>query len=142
MGLLLGQAARPASSPDRQCPRLLLPVLEDVRRFSSRITPKSTLRNSCCPFLNVTLFRSSPILPSPDLNAIEHAWTLLKRQLRADYPDLINYPGGPEKVKAKLAEVLPLCWEKIPPKQFEALWRSMPSRVQAVIDAKGWYTRY
>jgi len=67
---------------------------------------------------------------------------LLKQHLRADYPDLIDYPGGTEKVKAKLAEVLPLCWEKIPPKQFEALWRSMPSRVQAVIDAKGWYTHY
>jgi hypothetical protein len=53
------------------------------------------------------------------------------------YPDLINYQGGHDKVKAKLAEVLPLCWEKIPPKQFEALWRSIPSRVQAVIDAKG-----
>jgi len=25
-----------------------------------------------------------------------------------DYPDLINYPGGPEKVKAKLADILPL----------------------------------
>jgi len=59
-----------------------------------------------------------------------------------DYPDLVNYPGGPDKVKAKLVDVLPLCWEKIPPKQFEALWGSMPLRVQAVIDQKGWYTRY
>jgi len=59
-----------------------------------------------------------------------------------NYPDLINYPGGPNKVKAKLAEVLSLCWEKIPPKQFEALWRSMPSRIQALIDVKGWYTCY
>jgi len=59
-----------------------------------------------------------------------------------DYPDLINYPAGPDKVKAKLAEVLPLCWEKIPPKQFETLWGSMSLWVQAVIDTKGWYTRY
>jgi len=59
-----------------------------------------------------------------------------------DYPDLINYPGGPDKVKVKLAEVLPLCWEQIPPKQFKALWGSIPLRVQAVIDTKGWYTCY
>jgi len=59
-----------------------------------------------------------------------------------DYADLINYPEGPNKVKAKLAEVLLLCWEKIPPKQFEALWGSIPLLVQADIDAKGWYTSY
>ena len=27
-------------------------------------------------------------------------------------------------------------------KHFEALWKSMPARVEAVIDAKGWYTQY
>ena len=31
---------------------------------------------------------------------------------------------------------------KILPKRFEALWRSMPYRVQAVIEAKGWNSRY
>ena len=45
-------------------------------------------------------------------------------------------------MKMKLTEVLPLCWEKIPPKQFEALWVSMPLQVQSVIDVKGWYTSY
>jgi len=50
---------------------------------------------------------------SSELDPTELVWTLLKRQLRADNPDLTNYPGGPEKMKAMLAEVLPLCWEKI-----------------------------
>jgi transposase len=79
---------------------------------------------------------------SPDLNPIEHAWVLLKRQVTEDYPDLADTPGGVDTVKARLAEVLPLCWEKIPETQFETLWKSMPDRVQAVIEAKGWQTRY
>ena len=79
---------------------------------------------------------------SPDLNPIEHAWVLLKRQVHTDYPWIGDYPGGPQKVKKKLAEIFPLCWEKIPPKQFEALWKSMPDHMQAVIEVKGWYTRY
>ena len=41
-----------------------------------------------------------------------------------------------------MAEVLPLCWEKILETQFETLWKSMPDRVQAVIEAKEWQTRY
>ena len=45
-------------------------------------------------------------------------------------------------MKARLAEVLPLCWEKILETHFETLWKSMPDRVQAVIEAKGWQARY
>ena len=62
--------------------------------------------------------------------------------MHIDYPWIGDYLGGPQKVKKKLAEILPLYLEKIPPKQFEALWKSMPDRVQVVIKAKGWYTRY
>ena len=78
---------------------------------------------------------------SPDLNPIEHTWVLLKRQAHIDYPWFGDYPSGPQKVKKKWQKLF-LCWEKIPPKQLEALLGSMPDRVQAVIEAKGWYSRY
>lgn len=45
-------------------------------------------------------------------------------------------------VKTKLAGVLPIVWDTIPEEFFEKLWRSMSNRVTAVIEVKGWYTRY
>jgi transposase len=79
---------------------------------------------------------------SPDLNPIEHVWLELKRRLQKQYPDIGNTPGGPDKVRKKMSKVLPEVWQTIPPEFFEKLWMSMPDRVAAVIDAKGWYTRY
>ena len=49
---------------------------------------------------------------------------------------------GKEVVKKKLAEVLPLVWDTIPEEFFEKLWKSMPARVAAVLEAKGGYTKY
>jgi transposase len=128
--------------------RWLIPVLEDVQTaLGSPLFQQDNARIHTAKIMLAFFKRYAIPLEShppysPDLNPIEHAWVLLKRQLIADYPFIGDYPGAPEKVKAKLAEVLPLCWEKIPQKQFEVLWKSMPDRVQAVIDAKGWYTRY
>jgi hypothetical protein len=51
-------------------------------------------------------------------------------------------PGGPDEIKERLAEVLPLVWDTIPEEFFEKLWRSMSDRVAAVIEARGWYTKY
>ena len=79
---------------------------------------------------------------SPDLNPIEHAWVVLKQQLHKQYPDIADTPGGPDAVRARLIEVLPKVWDSLPEQLFDNLHRSMPDRVAAVIDAKGWYTRY
>ena len=46
-------------------------------------------------------------------------------------------------MKNSLVEVLPLVWETISEESFEKLWKSMPDRIAAVLEAKGWeYTRY
>ena len=79
---------------------------------------------------------------SPDLNPIEHVWVVLKQKLHKQYPDIANTPGGPDAVRARLVEVLPKVWDTLPEQLFDNLYRSMPDRVAAVIDAKGWYTRY
>lgn len=79
---------------------------------------------------------------SPDLNPIEHVWRRLKELLHQHYPEVAQMSGGPARVKARLIEVLPQCWEKIEPGFLESLWKSMPGRVQAVIEAGGWYTKY
>lgn len=79
---------------------------------------------------------------SPDLNPIEHVWVELKKRLQEQYPKIGETPGGKDKVKQRLAEILPLIWETIPEEFFEKLWRSMPDRVEAIIKAKGWYTKY
>ena len=79
---------------------------------------------------------------SPDLNPIEHVWVRLKDKLQEHFPEVATMAGGAKTIKARLAEVLPLCWEMIEPEFFESLWYSMPARVEAVIEAEGWYTKY
>ena len=79
---------------------------------------------------------------SPDLNPIEHVWVELKKRLHQQYPRIRDTPGGKEAVKRILAQVLPLVWETIPEEFFEKLWKSMPNRVAAVLEARGGYTKY
>ena len=79
---------------------------------------------------------------SPDMNPIEHLWAALKKELYRRFPDTPDLPGGPEAVQRALAERLTIVWEDIGPDTMNALINSMPRRVQALIEAKGWYTKY
>lgn len=71
---------------------------------------------------------------SPDLNPIEHLWSILKRKL-AEYEEA---PKG----CLELWERAKREWSKISPETCQNLIRSMPSRLEAVKKAKGRQTKY
>jgi transposase len=71
---------------------------------------------------------------SPDLNPIEHLWGYLKRRL-AEYE---HPPKGMEELWRRIEEE----WNKIPAEVCQGLIESMPRRIEAVLKAKGGYTKY
>jgi transposase len=71
---------------------------------------------------------------SPDLNPIEHLWSHLKRRLAGyELP-----PNGILKLWERVQEE----WDKIGPEVCQGLIESMPRHVEAVLKAKGGYTKY
>ena len=71
---------------------------------------------------------------SPDLNPIEHLWSHLKRRL-AEYE---TSPSGILELWDRIQEE----WNQIEPEVYQILIESMPRRVEAVLKAKGGYTKY
>ena len=79
---------------------------------------------------------------SPDLNPIEHLWFHLKNQLLKDYPDLLKMGKSEGKVRSEMGRALRASWAKLPVGLKDELLASMSSRMEAVIEAEGWYTKY
>jgi hypothetical protein len=78
---------------------------------------------------------------SPDFNPIENVWKLLKELICKAQPDLGNMP----KTKASMALLVKTAievWEDFEVDLFNRLVESVKRRLQAVIDSKGWYTKY
>uniref|UniRef100_A0A8C5N2V1 Transposase n=1 Tax=Leptobrachium leishanense TaxID=445787 RepID=A0A8C5N2V1_9ANUR len=69
---------------------------------------------------------------SPDLNPIEHAFHLLQTKLKGKCP----------KNKQKLKTVAVESWQSITRDETQRLVMSMRSRLQAVIECKGFATKY
>ncbi len=69
---------------------------------------------------------------SPDLNPIEHAFHLLKTKLKGKCP----------KNKQELKTVAVEAWQSITRDETQRLVMSMRSSLQAVIDCKGFATKY
>ncbi len=69
---------------------------------------------------------------SPDLNPIEHAFHLLKTKLKGKCP----------KNKQELKTVAVEAWQSITRDETQRLVMSMRSRLQTVIDCKGFATKY
>jgi hypothetical protein len=56
-------------------------------------------------------------------------------------PELDSITGIQAQQQA-LVEVLPQAWQQIQPEIVQEVLNSMPRRLQAVIDAQGWQTKY
>lgn len=71
---------------------------------------------------------------SPDLNPIENVWAKTTHGWKSVYPR--NVENLDEQVQRN--------WEKLreDPDYFKNLYESMPTRLNAVIDANGGHTKY
>jgi len=75
------------------------------------------------------------------LNSIEHLWPRLKELIYKLDPEL-DLITNKDAQRDRLFEVLPKVWEQILVKTVEACLKSIRLRLQAVIDAGGWHTKY
>jgi hypothetical protein len=71
---------------------------------------------------------------SPDLNPIEHLWNHVKRKL-GEYEE-------PASSVQELWDHFQEEWDRIEPSVCQNLIESMPRRIEAVLRAKGGYTKY
>ena len=78
---------------------------------------------------------------SPDLNPIEHCWAFLKDHLNEHYLELEGQGEGEQAVKA-YQDAIEQSWLAIGQELIDSCIMSMMRRVDAVITAKGWYTKY
>lgn len=78
---------------------------------------------------------------SPDLNPIENLWSMLKERIVKRYPELSDMPTNNQTLK-KLCEIAVRVWLDFEIELVNRLIESMPRRLKAVRDAKGWYTKY
>jgi hypothetical protein len=69
---------------------------------------------------------------SPDLNPIENLWGEIERALK----------GKEYKTKNGLFEAVQELWSNLPRAKIENLVKSMPRRCQAVLNARGYATKY
>jgi hypothetical protein len=79
---------------------------------------------------------------SPDLNPIENIWFALKALALKMFPDIMDGSGDSEEQIQKIEECLQVAWKALPDSLFDSLIESMPRRVAACIEAKGWHTKY
>jgi len=75
------------------------------------------------------------------LNPIDHLWLRLKELIYKLDPKLDRITNK-DAQRDRLCQVLPKAWEQIPAETVQGCLDSIRLRLQAVIDADGWHTKY
>jgi hypothetical protein len=65
----------------------------------------------------------------------------MKAILRRDFPDLHLLTNNDANA-ATVEEALKVPWERLPQDLIDRLIDSVPWRLEAVVRARGWYTKY
>jgi len=78
---------------------------------------------------------------SPDLNPIENLWALLKAEMYILHPELVGAPNTAETLDLLIRCAIDT-WERLGEDLLNRLIDTMVHRVEAVIKAEGWYTKY
>ena len=68
-------------------------------------------------------------------------WWKLKYKF-SRYVQNLEHSGMIKRIVINMKKAEETAWKNIPSCCFEACVESMPRRVKAVIDAKGWFTKY
>lgn len=79
---------------------------------------------------------------SPDMNPIKNLWRKLKELVYKVNPTIDYVTGGEEAVKEALSKALLQAWQLIPQSYFNAVIKSMKRRVEALVKANSWHTKY
>jgi transposase len=78
---------------------------------------------------------------SPYLNPIENLWAIMKHEICKLYPDL-EYANNLEATLERLIEAAKEASQAIDQRVLYKFSITIPHRVEAVLAAKGWYTKY
>jgi transposase len=100
--------------------------------FQQDNDPKHTARLTRQWFLDTGVLLLEWLSQSPDLNPIENLWSILDANLKNRTP----------QSEAELLEILQEGWRNLPIDLLERLSDSMPRRIEAVIAARGFATKY
>ena len=78
---------------------------------------------------------------SPDLNPIENLWAIMKTEIYRLHPELERMADTQDTLK-RLIQAAQEAWQEIDQGILDRLSITMPHRVEAIIQAQGWYTKY
>ena len=121
-----------------QLPRIIRPG--DTFMHDNAPVHGSHLVTELLENLDITVMIWPPY--SPDLNPEENVWPVLKNKTYDVEPRLVLLPNNNSVVRDVLVPAAKEAWRQIPTEMTDKLALEMRKRVNAVIQAEGWYTKY
>ena len=119
----------------------LLPIYDGTRRFQqdNASIHRSGEITTWFERNGIILLNWPPC--SPDMSPIENLWNILKRRLRRIFPHLRDLKDNYAD-RVEFQRCVEIAWNSIPQSMIRELLESTERRLQAVIRARGWYTKY